>query len=569
MQRARTHLQTVFSRCQGGFIAAFILSFAINLLVLTGSIYMLQVYDRVLSSHNTSTLLYLTLMAIGALLVMALLDVLRARILVRVSGWIDRVLSPLVFARMIDTPARSGASGVEALRDVATLRNFLGGGASVTLMDAPWTPLYLAFVYLLHPWLGTVALVGAIILFSIALCAHVFTQGVLRSAGEEAAAGFRFAASAARNSEVISGMGMTSALARRWDGVNASVLELQARASDRAGWLSASAKFTRMSLQIAMLGVGASLVLDNAVGAGAMVAGSIIMGRALAPVEQAIGVWKQVVGARESWTRLRRLFQETAGFGAGMSLPRPAGALLVESVSCRPYGAREPVLQNVSFALAPGEAMAIIGPSGAGKSTLARMLLGLHAPLAGAVRLDGADVFRSGRRQFGEHVGFLPQDVELFPGSVRDNIARMDPDADPQAIIAAARLAGVHELILRLPDGYETMLGEKGAPLSGGQLQRVGLARALFGSPCLVVLDEPNANLDGEGEQALNAAIGAMKQAGASVVIVAHRPSMMMHMEKVLVLKDGKVQMFGDRDTVLERVQRPSAGEKRRVRVVS
>lgn len=554
------------SRSEPGLLIAFILSFGVNLLVLTVSVYMLQVYDRVLTSHSSSTLFYLTMIALVALLVMAALDIVRARVLVRLGVWIDRVLTPLVFARLVGAPSGRQAEGVEALRDVSTLRNFLGG-ASVTLMDAPWTPLYLGFIYLLHPWLGHVALAGAALLFVLALAANMATRGLLQEAGAVSARGYRMAGAAVRNADAVLGMGLLTHVARRVDALNAYGLGLQARASDRSAVISAAAKALRMSLQIAILGAGAMLVLDNKIGPGAMVAASIIMGRALAPVEQAIAVWKQVIGARAAYVRLDDLFREGPASAQATTLPAPEGRLDVEGVTFRPDQAREPVLANVAFRLEPGEALAVVGPSGAGKSTLAKLLLGLAAPSAGAVRLDGADVRHAVRAQYGRYIGFMPQSVELFPGSIRDNIGRLDRDAESESIVAAAQLAGVHEMILRLPDGYETQVRENGAPLSGGQLQRIGLARALYGGPRLVVLDEPNSSLDKAGEDALNAAIEALKRAGATIVVIAHRPSMMQHMDKILVLKEGRVQMFGDRDDVLGRISPPAP--PKRVRIVS
>ena len=344
MQSARTHLDTILDRCRSGFLAAFIASFGVNLLVLTGSVYMLQVYDRVLTSRSASTLIWLTFIAIVALLVMAALDVVRSRILVRVGSWIDRILSALVFARSVDARQRRNDGGAEGLRDVAVLRNFLGGGASVSLMDAPWTPVYLAFIYMLHPWLGHMALAGALILFGLAFASHMATKSLMHEAGLRSTESYRAAGAAIRHADVVTGMGMVGVLARRWDAANAEVLHLQARASERSGLLTAAARFFRMALQIGVLGVGAALVIADQIGAGAMVAASIIMGRALAPVEQAIGVWKQVTSAREAWTRLQRLFQETNARAGAMSLPRPEGNLVVENVSYRPHGAREPTL---------------------------------------------------------------------------------------------------------------------------------------------------------------------------------------------------------------------------------
>jgi ATP-binding cassette subfamily C protein/ATP-binding cassette subfamily C protein EexD len=352
-------------------------------------------------------------------------------------------------------------------------------------------------------------------------------------------------------------MGMGRALAERWNRVNAEVLGLQASASNRAGIISSLTKFVRLTLQVGILGMGAWLVLQQQLSAGSMVAASIIMGRALAPVEQAIGTWKQTIGAREAWGRLNNLFDAPLLRPSRMQLPRPLGRLTVEGVRYAPPGAAAPVLKGLSLAVEPSNALAIIGPSAAGKSTLARLLVGLGEPQAGNVRLDGADVFAWNRDDFGQYVGYLPQDVELFPGSVGENIARMS-EGNPTDIVAAAQMAGVHEMILRLPKGYDTEIGEGGAMLSGGQRQRIGLARALYRNPVLVVLDEPNASLDAAGEQALNDAIAAMKANGSTVVVIAHRPSLMTHIDLVAVLNDGQLTMFGPRDGVLAQLSRPA-----------
>lgn len=570
MSSTRTHLTTAVSRCRSGFVAVLGISLVVNLLVLTTSIYMLQVYDRVLTARSLSTLAYLTVIAVAALLAMALLELVRSRILVRIGTWLERIMSPMAFSRGIENAVRGSAYRGEAVRDLVTVCRFLAGGGMTALFDAPWMPIYLGFVFLLHPLLGLVATTGAIVLFALALTNNLMTQRVLKQANAASGRGFRGIESAVRNAEVIDGMGMIGALARRWDINNAEVLSLQAIASDRAGFVSSAAKFFRMLLQIAILGVGAYLVLDNKLTAGSMVAASIIMGRALAPVEQAIGTWKNVVAAREAWKRLTGLFEQPLLHGSAMPLPKPNGEVSAEHVTYTPPGRTNPVLKSISFHLQPGEALAVIGPSAAGKSTLARLMVGIHGPDSGVVRLDGADVHGWSRERFGRCVGYLPQDVELFPGTVRENIARMDEDVDPADLVAAAQLAGVHEMILRLPKGYDTEIGEQGAILSGGQRQRVGLARALFGRPSLLVLDEPNASLDTPGEHALNEAIKAMKEAGTTVVVIAHRPSLMAHVDKVLVLNEGQVELFGERNSVLGQIQRRAVhvAENKQVRAV-
>lgn len=571
MSSTRTHLTTAVSRCRSGLVAVLGISLAVNLLVLTTSIYMLQVYDRVLTARSLSTLAYLTVIAVAALLAMALLELVRSRILVRIGTWLERILSPMAFSRGIENAVRGSSYRGEAVRDLVTVCRFLAGGGMTALFDAPWMPIYLGFVFLLHPLLGLVATIGAIVLFALALANNLITERVLKQANAASGRGFRGIESAVRNAEVIDGMGMIGALARRWDINNAEVLSLQGIASDRAGFVSSAAKFFRMLLQIAILGVGAYLVLDNKLTAGSMVAASIIMGRALAPVEQAIGTWKNVVAVREAWKRLTALFEQPLLHGSAMPLPKPSGEVSAEHVTYTPPGRSSPVLKGISFHLQPGEALAVIGPSAAGKSTLARLMVGIYEPDSGVVRLDGADVHGWSRERFGRCVGYLPQDIELFPGTVRENIARMDEDADPADVMAAAQMAGVHDMILRLPKGYDTEIGEQGAILSGGQRQRVGLARALFGRPSLLVLDEPNASLDAPGEHALNEAIKAMKEAGTTVVVIAHRPSLMAHVDKVLVLNEGQVELFGERNSVLGQIQRRAVhvAENKQVRAVT
>jgi ATP-binding cassette subfamily C protein/ATP-binding cassette subfamily C protein EexD len=569
MVGSRTHLTDVLRRCRYGLIAVFAFSLGINLLVLTTSIYMLQVYDRVLPGRSIETLIYLTLITAGALAAMAVLEVMRSRILVRLGIWIDRTLSPTLFGRGLENAVRGLTYRTEPLRDLATLRAYLGGAGIMALFDAPWMPIFLAFIFLLHPLLGFLALGGAVVLIVLALTNNVLTAESLKRANAASSAGYRGAEAAFRNAEVIDGMGMAPALMRRWDAINGDVLRLQAHTSDMAGLINGCAKSLRMFLQVGVLGVGAWLVLRQELTAGCMIAASIIMSRALAPVEQAIGSWKQTTGARDAWKRLSNLFQLPPIHPPSMPLPRPKGYLTIENVIYTPSGARHPILRGISVSLAAGEALAVVGPSAAGKSTLARLIVGLAQPQHGFIRLDGADVFAWNRLHFGHHVGYLPQDVELFPGTVRENIARME-DGDPSDIVAAATMAAVHDIILRLPNGYDTEIGEQGAILSGGQRQRIALARAIYRRPRLLVLDEPNASLDASGEEALNRAIAAMRADGSTIVVIAHRPSLMAHIDQVLVLHEGRMQLVGTRERVLAQLSRPqgSAGSSPPMRLV-
>jgi PrtD family type I secretion system ABC transporter len=556
MSGTDNQISGVLARCREGLIVVGALSLVVNLLVLTVSIYMLQVYDRVLPGRSVETLIYLTLIAGVALAAMAALDVLRSRILVRLGIWIDRMLSPALFGRAVENTLRGLPYRTEALRDLATIRTYLGGAGIMALFDAPWMPIYITVVFLLHPLLGLLAFGGAAFLITLALANHALTSENLKRANIAATKGYQSAEVVFRNADVVDGMGMAPALTRRWDALNTNVLRLQERASDTAGLINACTKSLRMFMQIAVLGLGAWLVLRQDLSPGAIVAASIIMSKALAPVEQAIASWKMTTGARDAWNRLSTLFQLPPLHPQSMPLPRPKGSLVLDNVIYAPPGARHPVLRGVSLALAPGEALGIIGPSAAGKSTLARLIVGLAQPQHGSVRLDGADVFAWSRENFGCYVGYLPQDVELFRGSVRENIARMD-DSDPAHVVAAARMAGVHEMILQFANGYDTEIGEQGERLSGGQCQRIGLARAIYRRPALVVLDEPNSNLDVSGEQALNRAIIDMKAAGSTIVVVAHRPMLIAQLDQILLLQEGQAQLFGPREAVLAQLSRP------------
>jgi PrtD family type I secretion system ABC transporter len=551
-----TKLADVLLRCRDGLIAVGVFSMAMNLLVLTVSVYMLQVYDRVLPGRSVETLIYLTIIAAGALATMGALDLLRSRILVRLGIWIDRALSPTLFNRGLENTLRGFAYRTEALRDLTALRAYLGGAGIMALFDAPWLPIFLAFIFLLHPLLGLLALGGAAILIALALANNALTAQKLKQANIASTKGYQNAEATFRNAEVVDGMGMAPALLRRWNALNADVLQLQEQASDTAGLINACTKSLRMFLQIAVLGLGAWLVLRQELSGGSMVAASIIMARALAPVEQTIASWKQTTSARDAWKRLSAAFQVPPLHPPSISLPRPKGHLTVEDVIYAPAGVSHPVLRGISLALTPGEVLAIIGPSAAGKSTLARLMVGLAPPQHGFIRLDGADVFSWDREDFGRYVGYLPQDVELFSGTVRENIARME-DHNPSDVIEAAMTAGAHDIILRLPNGYDTEIGERGTTLSGGQRQRIGLARAVYRSPTLLVLDEPNSSLDANGEEALNRTIETMKARGSTIVVIAHRQSLMAHIDRIVVLCEGQIQLLGPRDPVLAQLSRP------------
>jgi ATP-binding cassette subfamily C exporter for protease/lipase/ATP-binding cassette subfamily C protein EexD len=536
------------------YAAAF--SFAINLLMLVPALYMLQVFDRVLSSRSEETLAMLSVGALVALSMMALLDVLRAQLLAACGIALDRRLGPDVMRRLIELAARGGpAEQANAPRDVATLRAFLVGSAVIALFDAPWLPLFLALIWLFHPLLGALAIGGALLMIGLAAANERFTRRPLERVQAEGRRTGRFTDAATRAAESVDALGMREAVTRRWIALNEAQLAEQREASRMGGLFSGLTKFTRQAIQMAMLGAGAWLVITQNLSSGVMIACTIILGRALAPVEMLVASWRGLVEARGAWQRLSQLFDSHPAAARGTELPAPRGALAVENVMLAFPRAERPILRNVAFSLAAGESLGVIGPSAAGKSTLARLLVGVWKPTAGAVRLDGVDVATWDREQLGRHIGYVAQVVELFDGTVAENIARLG-EPDSAAVVRAAQRAYAHDMILRLPKGYDTGTGSAGEALSPGQRQRVALARALYGDPKLVVLDEPNANLDGEGDDALVRALQDLREAGVTVVIIAHRPSLLGGVDKMLVLKDGAAELFGPRAEVMARVTR-------------
>lgn len=551
-----TPLARALAACRGRFWLVGAFSGVVNLLQLTVSIYMMQVFDRVLATRNIDTLIFLTLIAVFALLVLAALEACRSVLMQRIASWIELRVAPDSFERALEGQLRGRPYRMEALRDLAVCRGYLGSAGTLALYDVPWVPIYLAVIFMLHPVMGWIALGGAVLLFLLTLANEFITSGLMKEANTAAMRSQRRADAIARNAEVIDSMGMGPAVMARWKEGVAQMLPPQTAAADRAALILASTKFFRLAVQLAVLGVGAYLVLQQQLTSGASIAGSIIMGRALAPVEQVIGGWKPLVQARQAYRRLQAFLAMPRMRPKGMPLPAPEGRLLVDRVAYGFPGQGVAMIKGVAFSLQAGESLAVIGPSAAGKTTLIRLIIGTLAPSSGHVRLDGADVFTWQREDFGQHVGYLPQDVELFDGTVLHNIARMT-EGDPEAVIEAAKLAGCHEMILRLPLGYDTEIGDGGQHLSGGQRQLIGLARALYGAPKLVVLDEPNSNLDGDSEAALTQALEVLKQLGTTVVLVSHRPALVQGVDKVLLLKEGAVEMFGPRADVLKRLMAP------------
>lgn len=544
----------MIGRSRRFFLFVGLFSLFINLLMLVPALYMLQVYDRVLSSGSLATLYYLTLAAAGLILTSALLELFRSRILVRFSGHLDRELRGSLFSGLLNFGLQHKGSGLsQPLRDLDTLRTFFSGTGLIFFFDAPWAVIFIAVIFMMHWVLGMIALAGALMLLALAFITEKLTQKALATANKEHMAAYNFAESSFRNADAIGAMGMLPGLRARWEAQHDRALSLQALASDRAGGVSATVKFVRPLLQVLTLGVGGFLVLQQEITAGMMVAASIILGRALAPVEGALGHWRSIGAVRGAYGRLKTFFDVMPEERERLRLPEPKGALRVEGVMAMPPGTRVPVLRGVTFALQPGEILGVVGPSAAGKSSLARLLVGVWRPAAGKVRLDGADVADWPNEELGRYLGYLPQDVELFEGTIAENIARFQKP-ESEAVVRAAQEAGVHEMILRLARGYDTHIGEGGASLSGGQRQRIGLARALYGEPKLIVLDEPNSNLDSEGEMALWKALAGLRARGATVVMIAHRTSMLSHVSKLLVLKNGMVEAFGAKDDVLPKL---------------
>ncbi|WCJ65579.1 type I secretion system permease/ATPase [Agrobacterium tumefaciens] len=548
----------VVSPLKSTFLGVALVSGVVNILALTSPLFMLQVYDRVLASGSLPTLVGLALLALGLYGFQCLLDIIRARVLIRIGEDFDMRYSGRVHDAVVRLPLvnRMPGDGLQPLRDLDNVRGFLSGTGPTAFFDLPWMPLYLGICFLFHVWIGVTALAGAVLLVSLTILTNIFSQKPIRDTMVENMARNRQLEASRRNAEVVQAMGLGRRLGKRWQNSNEAYLAANRKAGDVAGGLGNLAKSLRVVLQSAILAVGAWLVIRQEASGGVMIASSIMMGRALAPVDLAISNWKSFVAARQSWARLRELFAQMPANAAAMALPKPEKELRVENVTIVPPGERKPTVTGLSFVVTAGNALGVIGPSGSGKSTLARILTGAWMPAAGKVRLDGASFDQWDRETLGRHIGYLPQGVELFDGTIGENISRFDDNPDPEALIAAARAAGAHELILRFEKGYDSDIGEAGSALSAGQRQRIGLARALYGNPFIVVLDEPNANLDAEGEAAVVRAITSVKARGGIAVVVAHRPSAIGAVDYILMMEEGRMKAFGPRDEVLSKVLR-------------
>jgi ATP-binding cassette subfamily C exporter for protease/lipase len=541
-----------------GYAALF--SLVTNLLYLALPIYTNQIYGRVLSSGSVPTLLVLTAGTIGVFAISSVLDNLRARVLSNFGVVFDQQISGHVFSALFDgVVRREPVAGAQALRDLDSFRQTLTGPGIGVVFDLPWIPIFMLILFMIDPMVGLVTLAGGLVLVVLAFAQDRAARPMTRQANTAALKSYTFTEAGLRNSEVVRAMGMLGLIGRQWARFRVEALSKAASAARYSEFWGAAIKFVRMVVQVMIIAIGADLILNHKIGAGMLFANMILSGRALAPIDRAVGSWASLISAGQAYERLNALLSDYTPALPGTNLPRPKGALTVEGLNYGAPGSGRLLLAAVNFALQPADFLGVVGPSGAGKSTLARLLVGIHQPLNGAVRLDGVDVFNWPRADFGRHVGYLPQDTELFAGTVRDNIARFIDDVSDDEVIAAAQAAGVHELIVRMPKGYDTELGIGGVVLSVGQRQRVGLARAMLRDPAFIVLDEPNANLDAQGEEALLAALRTMKSRGATVVVVSHKPSMLQAADKLLVLRDGRVDLFGPRAAVMERLAKNAA----------
>jgi ATP-binding cassette, subfamily C, bacterial EexD len=552
----KSDLEEALILCKGAFLSAAGFSLLINFLMITPSIYMLQVYDRVVSTGNKSTLLMLSLIVIVLFITLAALEWVRSQILVRVSTRLEMLLNKRLFQVAFKQSLYSGGqrATTQSLDDLTGLRQFLTGSGLFAFFDAPWMPVYLALLFIFHPWFGWFSVFTAILLCIVAVATEKATTKMLSEANNISMATRGALGRNLRNAEVIESMGMLDKIRQRWMVGAIKVLDLQAVASSRAGLLTALSKVIRISSQSLILGLGAYLTIEREISPGLMIAGSILMGRAMAPIDLIIGSWKGFISARGQYHRLNEILRQIPADKERMQLPDPQGRIQLENAVVVPPGSKLPVIKGINLVIEKGDIVGVIGPSGAGKTTLGRAILGIWPTANGAIRLDGAEVFNWDREHLGGFIGYLPQDIELFEGTIGENIARFS-DIVPEQVVAAAKMADVHELILQFPEGYDTVIGASGGNLSAGQRQRIGLARALYGNPVMVVLDEPNSNLDEQGEVALEKALLQLKQRQATVLIITHRSNVLSKVDKLLILKDGALALYGPRDQVIAHLQ--------------
>lgn len=563
----QSELAQVLVSFRRAFNTVGVFSAVINILMLTPALYMLQLYDSVLFSRNEMTLAMLTLIMLGAYIFMGSLEFVRSFILIRVGAQFDIKLNQRIYTAAFEQNLRQNTdSAGQALQDLSNLRQFLTGNAPFAFFDFPWFPIYLSILFLFSIWLGILAVFGVVVLVLLAYINERLSQKPLAEASNVAITSNALASSNLRNTEVIEAMGMLPNLMARWYKQHSRFLALQAQASEKSGTVTAISKTFSIMMQSFMYGLGALLVLEDSISPGMMIAGPILFGRAVAPVQLMINIWRQFGSTRRAYERLSRLLEENPARKAGMTLPRPAGKISVENIMAGPPGSKVAVIKGLSFVIEPGEVLGIIGPSGSGKSTLARLLVGVWPAVAGKIRLDGADIYQWNKDELGPHIGYLPQDIELFAGTISENIARFG-EIDAEKVVMAARQSSVHEMILAMPQGYDTVLGDGGMGLSGGQKQRIGLARALYGDPSLIVLDEPNSNLDDIGEHALLKTIIDLRKRGKTIIVITHRTRILAATTRLLLLHNGVMKLFGTTEEVMSNLAqqqqaRPSTQDK-------
>lgn len=555
----RTELGEILYRFRRTFYSVAAFSFVINFLALTPPLYMLQVYDRVLKSENVTTLVMLTILVVGLYALQALLQWVRSLVLVRVGNRFDMLLNQRVFTAAFERNLRQEKGDpAQAMQDLSRVRQFFSGNTLVSFFDVPWTPIYVAVAFIVHPLLGIINVIGVVVLIIMAWMTHASTNQPLDEANKASMQAGNFANTHLNNAEVIEAMGMLPGMRKRWFDHYHRSLGMQSLAAHRSDRIRSVTRFIRISLQSIILGAGALLVLEGEITAGMMIVCSILMGQALRPVEQAIGSWKQAVASRSAYERLDAILDNAPPRNDSLSLPAPTGRLELDNVFAAPPSGKDMVINGMTFSVEAGDTVGLVGPTGAGKSSLARLLVGVWGARVGTVRLDGADIYRWDKEELGPYIGYLPQDVELFDGTVAENIARFtEPDSD--MVVRAAKQAGVHDMILHLPQGYETRLGANGSALSGGQRQRVGMARAVYGDPTLVVLDEPNSNLDDAGEAALIQTLKALHMRGATVIIITHRTNVLSAVNKLLVMQNGGIVLYDERSQVLKKLEQQKA----------
>lgn len=563
---SENNLQAALKACKSSFLSVGFFSFFVNTLMLVPTFYMIQISGRVVPSSSTSTLLMLTVILTLLLATMGSLEWVRSRVMVRISNRLDVMLSRDVYRASFKRALNSGGGDATAqsLNDLTALRQFFTGNGLFAFFDAPWFPIYTLVMFLFHPWFGYMTLACGAVLTVLAFINHRLTANALANANKENVASNMVTTKTLRNAEVIESMGMLETLMNRWAKRQRRIMLLQSEASDKGGIVTTISKTFRTWSQSIMLGIGAYLVVTHEINPGLLMAGSLLLGRALAPIDQMIGSWKGFVAAKVQYDRLSKVMDDLNKEPERMPLPAPEGHIQVENLVVAPPGAKAPVIRNISFVAPAGSIVGIVGPSAAGKSTLVRAIMGIWPPQHGVVRLDGADIHSWDKHALGPYVGYLPQDIELFEGSISENIARFDK-VDPDKVVQAAQMAGVHEMILMLPDGYDTVIGSDGVNLSGGQRQRIGLARAIYGNPRLIVLDEPNSNLDDVGERALGVALQKLKETGATVFIVSHRPNILSRLDRVLVMSGGTISLYGERDRVIAELAAQQAKGQQRV----